>query len=64
VWGFNVVRNGTIMKLLIKGGMINYMINRERVKYRHTKYTDRGRLGPVSDIKDLPNDDEEEYTKG
>jgi hypothetical protein len=40
------------------------MINGERVKYRHTKYTDRGQLGPVSDVKDLPNDVEEEYTKG
>jgi hypothetical protein len=64
VRGFNIVRNGTIMKLLIKGGVINYMINGERVKYRHTKYMDRGRLGPVSDVKDIPNDVEEEYTKG
>ena len=53
-----------MMKLLIKGGVINYMIDGERVKYRHTKHTDRGRPGPVDDIKGLPNDDEEEYTQG
>jgi hypothetical protein len=51
------------MKLLIKGGVINYMINGERVKYRHRKYTDQGRLGPVNNVKGLPNDNEEKYTK-